>query len=202
MSIKVDKTQTKIAKKGLVIAHIGDGKGKTTAAIGLAVRAAGAGLKALILQFVKAKKPKDGKKLQSGEWPLSSEIVFFEKFAKDQITCEQVGEGFVGILGDKKEREMHIKEAIRGLERAREIIISKKYDLIILDEILSAVELDLLKEQDVIDLINYKPENLHLVITGHKRFKKIFALCDTVTEMKMLKHAYYQGVLAQKGIDY
>lgn len=212
MSSKVDKTQPKIAKKGLIIAHIGDGKGKTTAAIGLAVRAAGAGLKVLILQFVKAKKPKDGKKLQSGEWPLSSEIEFLQ-YVQDsclrrndgglgQIDCEQVGEGFVGILGDKKEREIHIKEAIRGLERAREIIISKKYDLIILDEILSAVELDLLKEQDVIDLISYKPENLHLVITGHKRFKKIFSLCDTVTEMKMLKHAYYQGVLAQKGIDY
>lgn len=202
MSNTVDKEVPKIAKKGLVICHIGDGKGKTTAAIGLAVRAIGAGLKVFILQFVKAKKPKDGKRLESGEWPLSSEILFFEKFAKSQVTCEQVGEGFVGILGDKKERETHIKEALRGLERAREIIVSNKYQLVILDEILSAVELNLLTEQDVLDLIHYKPENLHLVITGHKRFKKIFAVCDTVTEMKMLKHAYYQGVLAQRGVDY
>ena len=200
---KQKKTDVVIPKKGLVIAHIGDGKGKTTAAMGLAVRASGAGLNVFILQFVKAKK-KD--KRESGEWPVSSEIDFFDgiQIAKSlgEIKTKQVGEGFVGILGDRKEREAHIREALNGLELARKLIISKEHDVIILDEILSAVELNLLTEQDVLDLIKLKPEMVHLVITGHEKRKAIIKDCDLVTEMKLVKHPYYEGVLAQAGIDY
>jgi cob(I)alamin adenosyltransferase len=203
---KKRKTDVIVPKKGLVICNIGDGKGKTTAAIGTAVRAAGSGLNVFLLQFVKAQKPKPGEKLQSGEWPLSSEIDFFNQIkiptGLGKIVSEQVGAGFVGILGDRKERDAHIREALRGLELARETIVSGEYDLIILDEIMSALDLGLLTEQDIIDLINNKPGDLHLVLTGHKKYPKIFKLCDTVTEMKMLKHAYYEGVLAQIGIDY
>lgn len=200
---KQKKTDVVIPKKGLVIAHIGDGKGKTTAAMGLAVRASGAGLNVFILQFVKAKK-KD--KHESGEWPVSSEIDFFDQVQKikniGEIKTQQVGEGFVGILGDRKQRDAHIREALNGLELARKLIISKEHDVIILDEILSAVELNLLTEQDVLDLIKLKPEMVHLVITGHEKRKAIIKACDLVTEMKLIKHPYYEGVLAQAGIDF
>jgi|SRR6185503_11170275 len=206
MSIARASNDPVIAKKGLVICHIGDGKGKTTAAMGLAARASGAGLDVYILQFVKAKPPKDGGKRESGEWPLSNEIKFFDEISipskLGKIETEQVGSGFVGILGDRKERDLHIREAVRGLEIARKIVAAGEYQLIILDEILSAVELSLLTEQDVLELISLKHADVHLVITGHKRYKKIIAASDLVTEMKLIKHPYYKNVLAQKGIDY
>jgi cob(I)alamin adenosyltransferase len=201
-----DKTKPVVAKKGLVIAYIGDGKGKTTAAMGTAVRAAGAGMDVYILQFVKAKEPKDGDKLQPGEWPLSSEINYFRSVSGDssvgKIDSEQCGAGFVGILGDRKEKDAHIREAIRGLTRAREEITSGKYGLVVLDEILSAVDLKLLEERDILDLIASKPADTHLLMTGHEKHAAILKACDVVTVMQMKKHAYYSGVLAQKGIDF
>lgn len=204
--IKKKKTNVEIAQKGLVLVNIGMGKGKTTAAIGSAVRASGAGLNVFILQFVKAAKPKAGERLASGEWPVSSEIEFFNNVkpprGMGRIDCEQVGAGFVGILGDRKEKDQHMREALRGLEMARKVLAEQQYDFIILDEILSAVDLGLLNEQDIIDLINAKPADTHIMMTGHEKYPKIFKLCDTVTEMKMVKHAYYEGVLAQFGIDY
>jgi cob(I)alamin adenosyltransferase len=200
---KKKTTDAVIAKKGLVMCHIGDGKGKTTAAMGVAARASGAGLNVYILQFVKARKKE---KRESGEWPLSSEIEFFNEIKipkhMGQITTEQVGEGFVGILGDRKQRDAHMREALNGLELARKVLISNEYQVVILDEILSAVELDLLKEQDVVDLIQLKPEMTHLLVTGHDKHKEVLKWCDLVTEMKLKKHPYYQGVLAQRGIDF
>ncbi len=202
---KKRRTDQVIAKKGLVICNIGDGKGKTTAAMGTAVRASGAGLNVYILQFVKAKKKSESER-QPGEWPVSNEVNFFEnvKIGSDlgKIVCEQVGEGFVGILGDKKERDIHIREALQGLELAQKVISSNEYQLVILDEIMSALDLELLTEDDIINLIKNKPADLHLMLTGHKKYPKIFKLCDTVTEMKMLKHQYYEGVQVQKGIDF
>ncbi len=206
MSKDIKPKQPPIAKKGLVICYIGAGKGKTSAAMGLATRASGAGLNVYILQFVKAAEPKEGDKRQSGEWPLSNEIIFFNEVSipnkLGNIETEQVGAGFVGILGDRKEKDQHIREALRGLERAKKIVVSGGYGLVILDEIISAVELELLTEQDVVDIIKAKPEDLHLAITGHNKFKEIIKYSDLVTEMKMLKHPYYKGILAQKGIDF
>lgn len=195
-----------ITKKGLALAHIGTGKGKTTAAMGIAVRASGAGLNVHIIQFVKAAKPKEGEKLKPGEWPLSNEIKFFNlmNFPKPlgAITTDQVGAGFVGILGDRKEKEYHIREALKGLQKSYDVLKQGHVDVLILDEILSAVELGLLTEEDVIDILKKRPTEIHIVLTGHNKFPKIFKLCDTVTEMKMVKHAYYEGVLAQVGIDF
>jgi len=191
--------------KGLVICYIGAGKGKTTAAMGMAVRAAGDGKNVYILQFVKAKGA-SADKIKEGEWPVSSEINFFNEINYPSsigvIENEQVGLGFVGILGDKKEKDVHIREALRGLERARDIILSHKYELVVLDEILSALEVGLIEERDILDLIKIKPELMHLVITGHNHFPAILKKCDLVTEMKMIQHPYYKGILAQKGIDY
>ncbi|HVY68206.1 MAG TPA: cob(I)yrinic acid a,c-diamide adenosyltransferase [Patescibacteria group bacterium] len=191
--------------KGLVICYIGAGKGKTSAAMGLAVRAAGAGQDVFILQFVKAGNKSAGK-IKDGEWPVSSEINFFNNagYPADvgRVENEQVGLGFVGILGDKKEKDLHVRAALQGLERAREIIVSGRYGLVILDEIISAVEVGLIEERDILELIKLKPPLQHLVITGHNKFPKLLKACDLVTEMKMLKHPYYQGILAQRGIDY
>lgn len=203
MPYKKKTTDAVIPKKGLVICHIGDGKGKTTAAMGLVARASGAGLNVYILQFVKAKKKETR---EPGEWPLSNEIEFFNdvKIPKGmgQIVTEQVGQGFVGILGDRKQRDAHQREALNGLEMARNILLKNEYQVVILDEILSAVELNLLNEQDILDLIAIKPEMTHLVITGHEKRKAIVKACDLVTEMKLVKHPYYDGVLAQRGIDF
>ncbi len=203
--------------RGLVICYLGAGKGKTTASMGMAVRAAGSGMNVYILQFVKAKGATSDN-VKDGEWPVSCEIDFFNAVSSyhplapsyfkrgegqiGEIENEQVGLGFVGILGDKKEKAIHIKAAIEGITRAKEIIISGKYQVIILDEIISALESKLIEERDIIDLIKSKSPLQHLVLTGHNKYPNILKHCDLVTEMKMIKHPYYKGVLAQRGIDY
>lgn len=210
-------TQEPIKKKGLVLCNIGRGKGKTTAAFGVAARASGAGLNVYILQFVKAKGELGGDR-KKGEWPVSSEIEFFDTFENlrsaspetktasgkllGYIKTEICGLGFVGILGDAKEKDEHIKAAKDGLARTFEILADTQNQVVILDEILSAVELGLLSEDDVVSTINKKPEDTHLLLTGHDEFPRIFGLCDTVTKMDAVKHAYYQNIWAQKGVDY
>ena len=208
--------QARTSRKGLNIFYYGKGKGKTTAAMGLAVRAAGAGMNVFVLQFVKAKRPEDGEKLQPGEWPISSEISLFEELeelrAKNKndpnvqkigaIENTQIGLGFVGMLGDRKLFSAHVEEAHRGLDRARELITSDKYDLIVLDELVSALELQLITEQEILNLLSAKPKHLHLAYTGHDKFDKIIAASDMVSEINMVKHPFYDGILAQRGIDF
>lgn len=202
---KTKNTRPKI-KHGLTICYIGAGKGKTTAAMGVAVRASGAGMNVHILQFVKATAPKKGQEKQPGEWSLSNEIIFFNNVHADgpvgEIKSEQLGRGFVGILGDQKKRVEHVQSAEKALERAHSLLKSPRVDVLILDELVSAVELKLLKISDVVRLIKAKPSSKHLVMTGHNRFPKIIQNCDLVTEMTMIKHPYYKGILAQKGIDF
>lgn len=171
----------------------------------MAARASGDGKNVYILQFVKAA-GKSSADIKDGEWPVSSEITFFDNVSYrspiGRIDNEQLGVGFVGILGDKKEKDIHIRQALKGIERAREIISSGEYELVILDEIISALEVGLIEERDISDLIKIKPELMHLVITGHNKYPAILKQCDLVTEMKMIQHPYYKGILAQKGIDY
>jgi cob(I)alamin adenosyltransferase len=175
-----------MSKKGLTIVYIGDGKGKTSAAAGLATRAAGTGFKVLYLQFVK------------GDWPSGER----ESLAKLGVEVKLMGRGFVGILGDRKPIHEHMKAALNAKAEAIKYLQSKEYDLVVLDEALSAVESKLLTEEDILEIMNAKPEEVHLCMTGHKRFKKIIEKADLVTEMKMIKHPYYSGILAQRGIDF
>ena len=174
--------------------------------MGLAARAAGAGMNVCILQFVKAKKPKPGKTRQTGEWPISNEFNYFDAKTKSKdlgkIDYAQLGSGFVGILGDKKERKTHIIAAKEGLAMARKIIKSGKYQLVILDELISALELKLLTEKEILSLIKNKPLALHLAYTGHDHFDRIVSVSDLVSDIVMIKHPYYSGMLAQRGIDY
>ena len=113
-----------------------------------------------------------------------------------------MGRGFVGILGDRKPIAEHIKAAKNAMTESIKALKSKKYDLVILDEAISAIESDLLTVDDVVKIIKSKPAEIHLCLTGHKRIKKLIDLADLVTEMRMIKHPYYQGILAQRGIDY
>ncbi len=182
--------------KGPIIIYIGDGKGKTTAAVGLAVRAAGAGYKVLFTQFVKAQKA-----TESGEWPESSEIGVMRNVPN--ITVQILGQGFVGILGDKKTHIEHENAAREGLEWLKKEIESKKYGIVVADELITALELKLLTEKDVLEIFEPARQNLAaLVLTGHEKYNDLINAADLVTEMKMVKHPYYQGVKAKKGIDY
>ncbi len=176
-----------MAGRGLTIIYIGNGKGKTSAAAGLAIRAAGTGLKVLYAQFVK------------GDWPSGERKILSEL---GNVDVKLLGRGFVGILGDRKPIEEHIKAAKEGLKFVTKALKSRKYDLVIADEAISAIEAKLLSSEDIYKLIKTKPRAVHLCLTGHKRIKKLIDAADLVTEMRMLKHPYYQGILAQKGIDY
>ncbi len=171
--------------KGLIIVFTGDGKGKTTAALGTALRAAGYGMKTFVLQFIKNK--------ESGEHRACR---FLHPFL--EVVC--CGCGFV--FKEKDDLNVHINAAQNGLKLAREKIQSGKYNIIVLDEVLVALSLDLIALEDLIDLIALKPPTLHLILTGRGAPKEIIEIADTVSEVKAIKHAYQRGIPAQKGIEF
>ncbi len=177
-----------MGQKGLVIVYTGGGKGKTSAALGLVLRAVGYNHKVCMIQFVK------------GSWHYG-ELDSAKRLAPEfeMITA---GKGFVGILDDKSPREEHVKAANDTLMISREKILSGKYNVVILDEINYAVQLELLKLDDVIDLIKSKPAELDLVLTGNHATKEVIELADLVTEMKEIKHPFKSGLKAKKGIDF
>ena len=177
-----------MSQKGLVIVYTGGGKGKTSAALGLVLRAVGYNHKVCMVQFVK------------GSWHYG-ELDSAKRLAPEfeMITA---GKGFVGILDDKSPREEHVKAANDTLVISREKIMSGKFDVVILDEINYAIQLELLKLDDVIDLIKSKPAELDLVLTGNHAAKEVIELADLVTEMKEIKHPFKSGLKAKKGIDF
>ncbi|MBT4482455.1 MAG: cob(I)yrinic acid a,c-diamide adenosyltransferase [Candidatus Latescibacteria bacterium] len=169
--------------KGYIQVYTGNGKGKTTAAIGLAIRAAGAGMKVLFAQFVKGVE--------------YSEIKSMRKFA-DVITVKQYGrENFI----IDKPGEEDIRCAVRGLEEVKRLITSGKYDMVILDEANIAVHLSLFSARDLIDVMDAKPDNMELVITGRCADSKVIDRADLVTEMVEVKHYYQNGVQSRPGIE-
>jgi cob(I)alamin adenosyltransferase len=168
---------------GYVQVYTGDGKGKTTAAIGLTFRAAGAGLKVYIAQFLKM-----------GDY---SEIKAFRRFS-DLITIEQFG---LGRFTNGKPEQEDIDAAQKGLERVKVVMQSNTYDIMILEEANVAVKFGLISVQDLIHLIECKPSNMELVITGRGASPKIIERADLVTEMKAIKHYFKKGVTARIGIE-
>ena len=169
--------------KGFVQVYTGDGKGKTTAAIGLAVRAVGAGLKVFIGQFVKGME--------------YSELKSLERFSPE-IKVKQYGRAkFV----HNKPVEEDFAAARAGYEEIKEIIKSGQYDLVILDEASIAVYFKILSVEDLLALIDMKPESVELVFTGRKADPKLIEKADLVTEMREVKHYYSDGVLAREGIE-
>lgn len=177
---------------GVTIYYYGDGKGKTTAGVGVATRAVGYGWRVLFFQFFK-----------SPDWP-SGERSALKKLGIEVLT---EGKGFVGILGDTKPRSVHKRAAESALLKAQKKIQSERFELVVLDEIISCVESGLLSETQVASFLDKvrrkgKGESVHLVLTGHVKYRKIEARSDLVTEMKVRKHPYYKGYLAIKGIDF
>lgn len=175
-------------RKGIVICYTGDGKGKTTAALGMAVRATGYNLRTLILQFIK------------GSWHYG-ELDGLKHLAP-YVESKQMGEGFVGIVDDKLPREVHRKAALDALSYARKEITSGQWHLVILDEIFIGCQLGFLTAGDLLQLMQEKPQNVHLVMTGRGAPQEVLDAADLVTEMREIKHPFQQGELAQKGIDF
>ena len=177
-----------MSKDGLVIVYTGNGKGKTTAALGLALRAIGYEHKVCMLQFIKGS-------WHYGEMDSSKKLgPNFELIA--------IGKGFVGILDDNSSREEHEKYAAEALKVCREKIFSEKYNLVILDEVNYAINLGLIDLKEIIELIKEKPVSLNLVLTGNHVKDEIIELADLVTEMKEIKHPFKSGIKAKKGIDF
>ncbi|HSB56588.1 MAG TPA: cob(I)yrinic acid a,c-diamide adenosyltransferase [Nitrosopumilaceae archaeon] len=177
-----------MGKDGLVIVYTGKGKGKTTAALGMALRAVGYNYRICMIQFIK------------GSWHYGE--MTSSKRLEPEFELTAVGKGFVGIIDDKSPHEEHEKVALHALQLSKEKIGSEKYDIIILDEINYAINLGLIKIDDVLDLIKNKPQKLNLVLTGNYAKKKIIEIADLVTEMKEIKHPFKVGIKAKKGIDF
>ena len=174
--------------KGLLMVHTGNGKGKTTAAIGLAVRAWGQGLQILILQFIK------------GKWKYG-ELKALEKFSP-QLEIRQMGQGFTQKTADAAAFSLHQAAAREALQQAKAELQSGLWDLVILDEINYAVKFGLLHLADVMEIIEAKPAHMHLLLTGRDAPPEIIARADLVTEMRAVKHPYEQGIKAQQGIEF
>ncbi len=181
---------TKTIEKGLLIVHTGKGKGKSTAAFGLAARAVGNDMKVGIVQFVK------------GKWETGERVVL-EKFP-DQVTIRTMGEGFTW---DTQDRQRDIAAAKNAWEVAKEMIEACRgpepaYDMVVLDEINIVLRYDYLDLADVVEVLNARPEMLHVVVTGRNAKEDLIEAADLVTEMTQVKHPFRSGVKAQVGIEF
>lgn len=175
-------------ERGLIIVYTGKGKGKTTAALGIVMRAVGHGMKVAMIQFIK------------GEWYYGE--LTSSKRLEPEFELVAAGKGFVGIIDDDHPREDHQNAARAALELARERILSGSFDIVILDEINYAAKLGLVSENEIMQLIELKPENTTLVLTGNYAPEALIRAADLVTEMREIKHPYQQGIKAKRGIDF
>jgi cob(I)alamin adenosyltransferase len=174
-------------RRGLIIVNTGPGKGKTTAAMGTALRAVGQGMRVLMLQFLK------------GSWHYG-ELDAVQAFG-DKFVMKQMGRGFVKVGAEKPDPEdvRMVEEAWAEAEKA---IRSGEWDLVVLDEINYAISYGMLDPAQVVESLKKKPEMVHVILTGRNAHPSIVDLADTVTEMRQVKHAYEKGVMAQRGIEY
>lgn len=172
----------------MFIVITGDGKGKTTSALGQALRSCGDGRKVLMMQFIKGpwKSGEDARHV----WPAGFEL-------------RKGGLGFVGILGDTLPREKHIEAARSTLADAKRELESGAWDMLILDEIHNAIDLKLISAKDAMPLIECAREKkLDLIFTGRNAPQEFLALADIVSEIRDVKHVYHDGIKARKGLDY
>jgi len=171
--------------QGLIQVYTGPGKGKTTAALGLALRAAGHGLRVYIIQFMKG-------------WPLYGELVSLKRLPN--ITLRQFGR--TQFVDPQEPSAEDIRLAHEALEHAREIIARGEHDMVILDEINIAVDFGLLRLNEVLPLLEAKPEHMELVLTGRNAPADFVRRADLVTEMLDIKHPYDSGTPGRKGIEF
>jgi cob(I)alamin adenosyltransferase len=178
---------TDSSRRGLILINTGPGTGKTTAALGTAFRAAGNGMRVLILQFLK------------GSWhygELDAAVAMGEDFV-----IKQMGRGFVKIGGAETDPE-DLRMVEDAWEEAATAILSGDWDLVVLDEINYAIGYKMLDPEKVAEVLRRKPEMVHVILTGRNAHPSLVELADTVTEMREVKHAYEKGILAQRGIEF
>jgi len=183
--VSPQRPPSKLSTKGLVQVFTGNGKGKTTAALGTVIRALGHGLRVYIVSFMKGDYP-------YGEWNILSQLpgVDFARF------------GSRGFINSKNITPEDREQARRALAAAREAVLSGSYDLVVLDEVNLAVAWKLVELDDMIKLINDKPRNVELILTGRKADAKLIQLAELVTECRNIKHPYEKGIKARQGIEY
>jgi cob(I)alamin adenosyltransferase len=175
------------SRRGLILINTGPGKGKTTAAMGTALRAVGNGMRVLMLQFIK------------GSWHYG-ELEAAKSYGSNFI-LKQMGRGFVKVGGAETDPEdVRLVEA--AWDEAREAIYSGDWDMVILDEINYAISYKMLDPAVVAEALRNRPEMVHVILTGRNAHPLLVELADTVTEMREVKHAYQKGILAQRGIEY
>ena len=173
---------------GLIVVITGNGKGKTTSALGMALRACGHGMKVRIIQFMKGD-------IYAGEWDGVKKM-------DCDIELIATGKGFCGIQGNPYSKEEHRANAQDAIDLAGEKIATRSCDLLILDEINNALHLGLVDLEQVLDLLQSKPPLMHLVCTGRDAHEKVIAMADTVSEVREIKHAYRKDIEPQPGVDY
>ncbi|MBI2096874.1 MAG: cob(I)yrinic acid a,c-diamide adenosyltransferase [Candidatus Sungbacteria bacterium] len=172
----------------MIIINTGDGKGKTTAALGQALRAVGEGKEVLMIQFIK------------GPWKSGEDKS--AKFLHPHFELRKMGKGFVGILGDTLSRAEHEKAAREALAIAKAEAEKGIWDMLILDEVNNALHLELISLGEVLDFIDRYPKDKHLILTGRDATEAIIERADIVTEMREIKHIFREGVKAKRGIEY
>jgi cob(I)alamin adenosyltransferase len=175
-------------RKGLVVVITGYGKGKTTSALGIAVRACGHNMRVCIIQFMKGD-------IYAGEWD-----------GVKKMGCEveliPTGKGFCGIQGNPYPYKEHRMNAQGAIQLTHQKMESGQYDILVLDEINNALHLRLVDLEQVLEIVRRKPPLMHLVLTGRDAHAQVIELADTVSEIKEVKHAYSKGIEPQPGIDY
>ncbi len=169
--------------KGYVQVYTGDGKGKTTAALGLALRASGHEMRTYIGQFMKGQRYGELEALRDHPY----------------ITIEQYGD--VRCIRREEVTPEHVAQARRGLERAREAMLLGRYDIVVLDEVNVAIWFGLLTVEEVLAFLDQRPEHVEVILTGRRAPSELIERADLVTEMREVKHYYQQGVLARRGIE-
>ena len=184
---RIDRIEP-MERKGLIVVITGPGKGKTTSALGMAVRACGHGMKVCIIQFMKGD-------LYAGEWDgIRKMDCAIELFA--------TGKGFCGIRGNPYPWAEHRANAQDAIDLVHEKMTSGGSDLIILDEINNALKLKLVDLEQLLEIVRRKPPLMHLVLTGRDAHPQVIELADTVSEINQIKHAFCKGIDPQPGIDY
>jgi cob(I)alamin adenosyltransferase len=179
------------SRHGLILVNTGPGKGKTTAALGTAFRAAGNGMRVLVLQFLKGS-------WHYGELDSAEAISTASGFT---YVMKQLGRGFVKVGGAETDPE-DLRMVEEAWNEASTAILSGDWDLIVLDEINYAIGYKMLDPERVAEVLRRKPEMLHVILTGRNAHPVLVELADTVTEMKEVKHAYQRGIIAQRGIEF
>ncbi|MFB3920750.1 MAG: cob(I)yrinic acid a,c-diamide adenosyltransferase [Terriglobia bacterium] len=176
------------SRKGLIIVNTGPGKGKTTAALGTALRAVGQGLKVLMVQFIK------------GSWHYG-ELDAARMIGEERFKILPMGRGFVKVGAEKPDAE-EVRMVGEAWEFSRKSMESGEFDLLILDEINYAIGYKMLDAEAVVEALRKKPEMLHVILTGRNAHPAIVEMADLVTEMREVKHPFQKGITAQRGIEY